>query len=261
MATQNSKFSIVMPAFNAAKTVGESIESVIRQRYQDWELIIVDDHSTDNTYSAATAAANADSRIKAVRLSRNSGVATARNHAMELATGRYIAFLDSDDTWTEDKLALQYNAFSAGAKIVFGSYRRVFNDNTYQIVRARTNVDENIFKYYNPIGNLTGAYDRTIGIVTQKNIRHEDYLMWYELVRRSKRAVGLAEVLGNYRVSSTSLSGNKFQAAKWHWNVLRTEMNISAVHASICFIGYALNTASIRLSQRAKLHNYETIGR
>jgi teichuronic acid biosynthesis glycosyltransferase TuaG len=259
MATQNSKFSIVMPAYNAEKTVSESIESVIRQSYQDWELIIVDDKSTDNTYSAAAAVSNTDSRIKVVRLSRNGGVARARNHAMELASGRYIAFLDSDDTWTEDKLSLQYDAFNSGAKIVFGSYRRIFNDNTYQTVRAKSDVDENIFKYYNPIGNLTGAYDRTIGMVPQKDIRHEDYMMWYELVCRSKRAVGLSAILGNYRVNSASLSGNKIKAAKWHWDVLRNGMNISAVHASIYFLGYALNTASIRMSQREKLVNSDAI--
>jgi len=258
MATHNKKFSIVMPAFNAEQTLGESIASVIRQSYEDWELIIVDDKSTDNTYCTATAAASADKRIKVVKLSQNSGVAKARNHAMELATGRYIAFLDSDDTWTDDKLTLQYNAFSAGAKVVFGSYRRVFSDNTFQTVRAKSDIDENIFKYYNPIGNLTGAYDRALGIVPQKDIRHEDYLMWYELVSRSKRAIGLKEILGNYRVSSTSLSGNKFRAAKWHWDVLRSGMNISAISATVCFVGYAINTASIRLSQKAKLASIAT---
>jgi teichuronic acid biosynthesis glycosyltransferase TuaG len=260
MVTQNSKFSIVMPAFNAGKTINESVESVIRQSYQDWELIIVDDSSTDNTYAAATEAAKSDDRIKVVRLSRNSGVAIARNQAMEIATGRYIAFLDSDDIWTDNKLSLQFSAFNNGAKIVFGSYRRIFSNNTYQIVRAKADINEHIFKYYNPIGNLTGAYDRTIGIVPQKNIRHEDYLMWYELVSRSKRAIGLKDILGNYRVSASSLSGNKFQAAKWHWDVLRTGMNISVTQASVCFLGYALNTAAIRLSKRATLANSMTTG-
>ena len=253
MFTKNAKFSIVMPAFNAEKTIKESIASVRCQDYKEWELIVVDDNSRDNTLAIISSEAITDNRIKVVELSENTGVARARNHALALAKGQYIAFLDSDDTWTENKLSLQYKAFKDGAELVFGSYRRVFNDNTYQTVYARSSVDDRMFKYHNPIGNLTGTYDRSIGLVLQENIRHEDYLMWYELVRRSRRTVGLKEILGNYRVNSNSLSGNKFQAAKWHWNVLRTGMNIPPVKASIYFMGYAVNTASIRLSKRQKL--------
>jgi teichuronic acid biosynthesis glycosyltransferase TuaG len=259
MIKKNRKFSIVMPAFNAANTIKESVISVKLQDYDDWELIVVDDNSHDNTAAIISAEAILDNRIKLIKLRKNSGVAKARNHALEIATGKYIAFLDSDDTWTRNKLSLQHSAFNNGAKIVFGSYRRTFSDNTYQIVRARPNIDEHIFKYYNPIGNLTGAYDRSVGIVQQENIRHEDYLMWYELVRRSKNAVGLPEILGNYRVSSNSLSGNKFQAAKWHWDVLRNGMNIPVAQASICCMGYALNTVSIRIARRRKITNTITV--
>jgi glycosyltransferase involved in cell wall biosynthesis len=255
MTILNDKFSIVMPAFNAAKTISDSIISVQRQSYQEWELIVVDDNSQDNTPAIASAAARTDGRIKLVTMDKNSGVARARNKALELATGRYIAFLDSDDTWTENKLEIQYGTFRKGAKVVFGNYRRVFDDDTCQTVYAKPVIDERIFKYYNPIGNLTGAYDRTIGLVMQSTIRHEDYLMWYEVVSRSRIAIGINAILGNYRVSSVSLSANKFKAAKWHWEVLRRGMNIPTGQAAIGFVGYVANTASIRMSKRTKLTN------
>jgi len=253
MKEQNTKFSIIMPAYNAEKTILESIVSVQNQEYKDWELLVVDDKSVDKTASVVAIAAKNDSRIKLLTLDQNSGVASARNRAMEIAKGKYIAFLDSDDTWTRNKLTLQYEAFRAGAKIVFGSYRRVFNDNTYQIVKARPLISEKIFKFYNPIGNLTGAFDRTIGIVPQNQIRHEDYLMWYELVCRSKNAVGINSILGNYRVSTTSLSANKLKAAKWHWDVLTKGMNLSSGKAAIGFMVYTLNTVSIRMQKKMPL--------
>jgi glycosyltransferase involved in cell wall biosynthesis len=252
MKTGNRKFSVVMPAYNAEKTIGESILSVQRQIYQDWELIVVDDHSSDNTSDVVSQIQRSDDRITLIRSSRNYGVAKTRNQALANAEGQYLAFLDADDTWTSDKLNHQYSAFKAGAKVVFGSYRRVFKNNTYQVVRAKPRIDEKIFVYYNPIGNLTGAYDRSIGVVEQKSVRHEDYLMWYEIVRRSRYAVGINEILGDYRVSSTSLSSNKFKAAKWHWQILRDEMKLSGGQATVGFLGYAINTVNIRLSRISK---------
>jgi glycosyltransferase involved in cell wall biosynthesis len=249
----DSRFSVVMPAYNAAKTIGESILSVQQQAHQDWELIVVDDHSSDNTADVVAQFERSDSRITLIRSENNYGVAKARNKALSVAKGQYIAFLDSDDTWTSDKLTHQYSAFKEGAKVVFGSYRRVFKDNTYQVVKAKKIIDDKIFLYYNPIGNLTGAYDRSIGVVQQKSVRHEDYLMWYEIVRKSKYAVGIDKILGDYRVSSTSLSSNKFKAAKWHWQILRDEMKVSGGQAAVGFIGYAINTINIRLSRVSKI--------
>ena len=101
------KVSIIMPAYNCAKYITESIASVTAQTYTNWELLIVDDASTDNTQQVVEALAQSDSRIKYIRLEKNSGAAVARNTAIEKADGRYLAFLDSDDLWYPEKLKKQ----------------------------------------------------------------------------------------------------------------------------------------------------------
>lgn len=254
MTTAKEMFSIVMPAYNAAATIQDSILSVQQQTYTDWELLIIDDRSADDTPKIVQEMAKKDSRIKLHQLTKNSGVADARNVALNIAIGQYISFLDSDDCWTSNKLMLQNIAFQSGAKVVFGSYRRVYQDDTYQIVHAKERINSSTFKYHNPIGNLTGAFDRELGIIFQKRMRHEDYLMWYELVCRSNYAIGLQEILGDYRISPASLSANKLKAAKWHWDVLRQGMKLSHTESAIGFMGYVAKTLKVRASPRRAIN-------
>ena len=250
MDNYDSGFSIVMPAFNASKTIAQSISSVQAQTDKNWELIVVDDQSKDNTSEIVKQMQSDDPRIRLIRNNDNQGVAASRNTALQASKGKYIAFLDSDDSWTEEKLLSQREQFGNGAKVVFGSYRRLYSDDSYQIVKARRCVSSRTFTFFNPIGNLTGAYDRSIGTVLQKKVGHEDYLMWFEIVKRAGVAFGSERILGNYRVNNTSLSGNKIKAAKWHWAALRNEMKLSSGQATLGFIGYVAYSATIRMSTR-----------
>lgn len=257
MEDYDSGFSIVMPAFNASKTITESIRSVQAQTEKNWELIVVDDQSKDNTSEIVKQLQKDDHRIRLIRNNDNQGVAASRNSALQASKGRYIAFLDSDDSWTDEKLISQREQFRNGAKVVFGSYKRLYPDGSYQIVKARKSVSPRTFTFYNPIGNLTGAYDRSIGMVLQKKVGHEDYLMWYEIVKRAGIAYGSERIHGNYRVNNTSLSGNKIKAAKWHWAALRNEMNLSSGQASIGFVGYMAYSAMIRMMPRKSIREHK----
>jgi teichuronic acid biosynthesis glycosyltransferase TuaG len=241
-------FSVVMPAFNASDSVEASIRSVQSQTDEDWELLVVDDRSTDDTAAVVERIAALDARVRLMRHLRNSGVAEARNTALRAARGRYIAFLDSDDIWYCDKLAIQRARLDEGVGVVHGSYHRVLRSGNRSLVRAIEVVTPRTFLHYNPIGNLTGAYDRRLGIVLQRAMRHEDYMMWYELVSRAGRSLGTLEPLGGYLVRGTSLSGNKLRAAAWHWRVLRDGMG-QPLHSSVYgFCSYALRS----MLQRAR---------
>lgn len=216
--------SIIMPAYNAEKTISASIDSVIAQTYKDWHLYVIDDASIDDTVKKICDKECCDSRISYISLSNNVGVAEARNAGLKAARGRYIAFLDSDDFWCANKLEIQMDIFGKGFSIVSSNYS-IFHENPNHIVSTRC--FPNIIKYTdmlksNKIGNLTAVYDRgVLGTILQKSAGHEDYIMWLELMKKAKIAYCIQLPLAKYRISEKSLSSNKFKAASWQWRVYR----------------------------------------
>lgn len=243
--------SIVMPAYNAGKFIRESINSVLAQTYNDWRLYIVDDASTDET--SAIIKQIKDDRVEYTLLERNAGVANARNIAIEKAQGKYIAFLDSDDLWEKDKLERQVGLLAHGYDVVCGNYSTFLADSNHAI-SVRTSPIE--FNYYdmlscNRIGNLTGIYNRnSLGKFYQENCGHEDYLMWLSVMKTAKKAACVQDVIARYRLSESSLSGNKLVAAKWQWHIYRNKMLLSLPDS----LYYWLRYASIAL--RRKFFNY-----
>lgn len=226
----NNKVSVIMPCKNSSFTIAESIESVLSQSYSDLELIIVDDGSTDDTLNIAASFASIDDRVKLFSNPVSSGVASTRNKCLEKASGRFVAFLDSDDYWTLNSLELRVNlVLKSGCVVVYGDYERLFSNGRTVRVRSLPIVYYKDMLNYNYIGNLTGLYDRfAIGLFKQEDIRHEDYLMWCNILNKSVCACSVGDnVLGYYRVSNTSLSGNKIKSMVWHWNILRNGLKIS----------------------------------
>jgi teichuronic acid biosynthesis glycosyltransferase TuaG len=254
-------FSVVMPAYQASATLAAAAGSVLQQTEGNLELLIVDDSSKDETLEIALGLQAADGRVKVLRPAKNGGVAAARNLAIEAAEGRYISFLDSDDLWYPGKLALQRSAFESGAKVSFGSYVR--SAGIYQGVRrARRSVVPRDFLITNPIGNLTGAYCvEAIGKIYQPKVRHEDYVMWYEIVRKAGIAYGIDEVMGVYHVAPGSVSGNKAKAALWHWQALRQSMHIPLAPAVVGFVGYAMYSVAIRMRERLSANGLFSVDR
>jgi teichuronic acid biosynthesis glycosyltransferase TuaG len=238
--SQSPLFSIVMPMFNASKCVAASIASVLAQTETRWELLVVDDCSTDDSLVVLSSLIQKDSRIKVIQQPVNAGVAAARNAGLKVACGKYICFLDADDFWLPQKLEMQLKALASGHDVVFSSYYRLLPNERFAKMTSSSIVKFEDFDFGNPIGNLTGCYNREcLGLELQKKCGHEDYVMWREIVRRAGYAFPIAMPLAIYSVSGTSLSGAKKKAALWQWTLLREQFHFSFFYAAIAFAFYA----------------------
>ncbi len=247
-----NKFSIIMPAYNAEATIKLSIESVLGQTYPAWDLHVIDDCSIDSTAEIVQAYATLDRRIKYYRLPRNSGVAEARNYALSLIDGDFIAFLDSDDVWNLNKLKIQLPFLTSGYPVVCSDFN-YFYDDPSNIIRSSNKKEffgyEDMLKGNN-IGNLTGVYSKeTIGVIKQKKIGHEDYAMWLEVMALSRKGYCIKEPLASYRLSNASLSSNKIKAALWQWDILRNHADLSFFLAIYYFAFYFYNAIFGRIKR------------
>lgn len=218
--------SIITPAYNCANYIGTTIESVLSQAYSYWEMIIVDDCSSDITEEVVLRYASKDSRIKYKKLEVNSGAAVARNVAMSMATGQYIAFLDSDDVWLPDKLSTQIQFMQENNyKFTCTDYEQI--DETGRrldkTIHCREKADYNRVLLDCPIGNSTVMYDVTqMGKFEVPNIRkRNDDALWLKMLKSEKFIYGLNQVLVQYRMRHDSISANKFQLIKYHWVLYR----------------------------------------
>lgn len=241
----NPFVSVVMPCYNAEKYIRESIESVIKQTFLNWELIIVNDGSKDNTISIIQEYASIDTRVKYIDSSVPSGSpAEPRNIGIREARGRYIAFLDSDDIWTADKLESQLNLFSSGDYIiVYCDYESISEtgERMNRKVKEPESCNFRLLQKYNCIGCSEAIFDtEKIGKPQFKKIGHEDYLFWLEILKNGGIAINTNKVQLLYRERNSSVSGNKLQAAKWAWDIYRKELKFPLFKALLSFTCYLL---------------------
>tara|TARA_R110001583_G_scaffold69129_2_gene196179 strand:- start:20884 stop:21657 length:774 start_codon:yes stop_codon:yes gene_type:complete len=242
--------SIIMPSYNNGQYINKSISSVLSQTYTNWELIIIDDASDDNTLSVVRYFT--DKRIKVFSNSINKGVSRTRNIGIEAARGQYIAFLDSDDLWFPNKLSLQITALKENVNAVcsHGSYIRTdLNGKHLGYVKAESNVYLNTLYKGNFIGNLTGIIDRSkVGTILQKPVGHEDYLMWLDVLSLKNGSYSLAiiDVVAQYRVHAKSKSSNKFKSLVWHWEILRKQKKLTVCFSCYYILHYLVNAIKKR---------------
>lgn len=234
--------SIITPSYNSAQFITHTIESVLSQVYTNWEMIIVDDVSSDQSIDIIESYQVKDSRIKLVKLEKNSGPAIARNRAIKEAKGRYIAFLDSDDVWHIDKLFRQLAFMNEkDVALSFTGYYRIEEQSSKitdkQIVPLKVNY-KTLLKQ-NIMGCLTVIYDtEKLGKVYMPNIiRRQDYALWLKILKRIPHAYGLNESLAYYRVRTSSVSSNKIIAAQYHWKVLR-DIEKLPLYKAIYYFGW-----------------------
>ncbi|GKU84548.1 glycosyltransferase family 2 protein [Niallia sp. NCCP-28] len=252
MAYMKDHISIIMPAYNARKYIRESILSVLDQTYPNWELIIVDDCSTDETPQLLRDMEKRDARIRVFYEKENKGAAVARNKALQQARGQFIAFLDSDDCWKRNKLAVQI-AFMKQYDVAFTftAYEYISKEG----IPLRKKVSAPIEVTYQDllkntiVGCLTVMINREqTGDIQMPAIRtRQDLATWLSILKKGYKAFGINEVLAEYRVGNDSISANKWKAAQKTWFVYREIERLNLLKATWCFSHYAFYAVRKRL--------------
>lgn len=240
--------SIIMPAFNAERFVSCSIESVAQQTYVRWELLVTDDASTDGTHAALERWAAQDPRIKPVSLRRNAGAAHARNASIERASGDFLAFLDSDDLWSPNKLEAQVTFMQTrGIDFSFTPYVIISEDG----VASRVVVDkttplrvtyEDMLRKRATMGCSTVMVRRSsVGSLRMPNLRQgQDYAFWLSILRTGVVAHRLDVELTKYRKVAGSISANKLVKARRQWQIYRKLERLPLTTSMWCFFNYAV---------------------
>lgn len=238
--------SIITPTWNSEKYIQETIKSVQSQSYQNWEMIIVDDCSTDSTIEIIKKISNRDSRIILLKQEQNLGAGVARTRALQKARGRYIAYLDSDDLWKPEKLTKQIN-FMKEKKCAFSC-------TSYEVINEKgDSLHKEIYmlEKVNYVGFLTNNLLQTVGIIVDTHVidrkylvmpeirRRQDAATWLQILKAGYDCYGIPEVLAKYRRTPGSLSSNKIKAMWGTWCLYRTIEKLSLPFSIYCFIRYA----------------------
>ena len=238
--------SVIMPAYNCSGFISASIASALNQTYQNIELIIIDDCSTDGTDMVIQAYKDRDFRIKALKNEQNIGVAFTRNRGFAAALGEYIALLDSDDIWHPEKLELQLSFMKANhLDLCYTAYSFISETGTplgqAYFVPIKLNLEHLLRENVIGCSTVLVKTDIVKSIPMRKEYAHEDYVFWIELLQRGARAAGLNKVLMDYRIVSSSRSANKLKSAKNRWRIYRLLLHMNLFQASGLFVSYALH--------------------
>lgn len=230
--------SVITPTYNCGDFIGETIESVLYQTYSNWEMIIVDDCSTDETKNIVNHYSLKDKRIKYYCLMENSGAAVARTKAIELAKGHYMAFLDSDDLWLPNKLEYQLYIMKRNSwNLTCTDYEQIDekSNSLKKTIKCVSKVDYNRLLLDCPVGNSTVMYNvNELGKFEVPNIRkRNDDALWLQMLKKEKYIYGINETLMKYRIRHNSISSNKLKLIKYHWILYRKIEKLSIMHS--CF--------------------------
>ncbi len=241
----NKLVSIIMPVHNDEQYLHSSIQSVLNQGYQDWELLIVDDCSTDSSAQIIQQYCQKDARIKRYKTRQASGSPTKpRNIGVENAQGRFIAFLDSDDEWLPEKLERQVALMlqKPDALIVFSNYKLMDEDSRQYrgFINAPSQTDYAHLLKGNVVGCLTVMYD------TEKTGKrffpycgHEDYALWLSMLRDGGKVYNTNTIEAIYRLKASSVSSNKLRAMAWQWHIYTQIEHLGVLRSVYYFVNYA----------------------
>ena len=220
ISDNNPIVSIITPNFNCSRFITQAIESVLAQTYKNWEMIIIDDCSTDESYKIIQEYAKKDSRIKVYRMEKNSGAAVCRNKAIEFSNGGYLAFIDSDDLWLPEKLEKQLNFMRENnCDFSFTEYEHIDENNNSLNIKAKVinklTYKEMLFHCFT--GCLTVIYKQDLKNKIYSPILKNcnDYALFLQILKNVKNAMGLNEILAKYRIIKNSLSRNKLNKIQY----------------------------------------------
>lgn len=241
--------TVVTPTYNSSKYITATVNSVIAQSETNWEMIVVDDCSCDDTRDVVLAIAASDRRVRLIEMDTNEGAAVARNTAIYAARGRYISFLDADDLWRPHKLQTQLAFMQKHeADLSFTAYE-IIDDDGHLIgdstVPERVTYEQLLRS--NVIGCQTAIYDtKRLGLVEMPLIRkRQDFGLWLKILRRTQYAYGLQEKLSCYRLRPGSISYNKISTIKYTWQLYREFEDMSR-HRTAYYISSHLSKALLR---------------
>ncbi|MBO7573846.1 MAG: glycosyltransferase family 2 protein [Bacilli bacterium] len=237
--------SIITPAYNASSFIEATIDSVIKQDYSNWEMIIINDFSSDTTGKIIDEYSKKDKRIVVINNPSNQGVARSRNNGIKAAKGKYIAFLDSDDLWKENKLTKHIGFMEENNIAITYSYYETFSSDASKptkLIKCPKKATYKSILKSNFMGCLTVVVNKSVtGDFLMPDLDHgEDMLTWYELMKRGFVAVCVSEPLASYRISNKSLSSNKKKTAKKQWNIYRKFLGFSYIKSLFYFCLYAI---------------------
>jgi teichuronic acid biosynthesis glycosyltransferase TuaG len=237
--------SIIVPAYNAELTISDAIRSVVGQSHRDWEMLIADDCSKDETRAIVADWATREPRIRLLALDKNAGPALARNACLSQAKGDWFAFLDSDDYWLPQKLEKSIAFAKANdAALVFTAFRRISPDGstTGRLIEAPATLT-----YGQLLGNTAIATSTVLvnakvaGDLRVEDSYYDDFVRWLLILKRGHKAHGLNEDLMRYRVVKGSVSNNKWRSARKVWFTLRHIEKLGLLRSAWHFARYALN--------------------
>ncbi|AZQ60540.1 glycosyltransferase family 2 protein [Maribacter sp. MJ134] len=250
---KNPLISIISPSYNSAPYIKLTINSIIAQSYRNWELIVVDDYSNDDTVEILKELSGIDTRIKYFLNKRNQGAAVSRNRGLEESNGRFIAFLDSDDLWYPTKLEVQLSfMIKNDCPISFTSYELIDEKgkSLNKIIPVVRSINYTGYLKNTIIGMSTSMIDTKL--VGKKfrfvNIRtRQDTYLWITLLKTGIKAYGIPEILTKYRVRSNSISANKISAAKRVWHLYYKLEKLGILKSSYYFTFYIYNALKKRI--------------
>ena len=240
--------SIITPSYNSSLYIKETYESILAQTHSEWEWLITDDGSTDDSWALIQSFAATDPRIKAVQNKTNSGAAVSRNNSLARVKGDFIAFLDSDDLWLPEKLSLHLAFMQThGVDLSFTSYTQIDEqgNDLMQIIDAKKQGSfsyEDMLKKRATMGCCTVIVRKSaFNDISMPLIRAgQDYALWLKLLKTGKPAIIFNMPLSQYRIVSNSLSRNKYKKALKIWQVYREIEQLNLIKASYVFSHYAV---------------------
>lgn len=244
--------SIITPVYNAEMFLSDTIKSVQNQTYKNWEMLLVDDCSKDNSAQIIKEFQKYDDRIKYIKLEKNSGASVSRNTGIKNAKGRFIAFVDSDDIWKPEKLEVQVKyMLENNLGFTFTSYRYMKEDGelTNKVAKAPSKINYNGLLKNTIIGCSTVVIDTDIVEYFEMPLvrRGQDTATWLQILRKEKYAYGIDKDLVDYRLVGESLSSNKIIALKRTWNTYRNVEKLGLIKSAYVFCFYVFNAIKKRI--------------
>lgn len=243
--------SIVVPVYNAEKFLKDTINCVVNQTYNNWELLLINDCSKDNSKKVAKPFLS--DKIKWIEMDKNGGAALARNKGIKESKGKYICFLDADDLWHKEKIEKQVK-FMKDKDCAFSFTGYEFADENGIPNGKKVFIPEKI-NYRKALKNttictITVMFDMSKlkkEYIYMPNVRSEDTATWWKVLKKIDYAYGLNEILSYYRRGIQSSSSNKFKAIKQTWNLYRNIEKLSLIYSICCFVGYIFNAVKRRI--------------